>query len=130
MHVPPLKSATSSSRTSRHFHRGISHREKTFLIMAANKSRIRRTRVVPNRRYDHRPSSCMAGRRPSHFFKIVLPSTIDDKKLVIPSHYLVSLFVFQFLEYSGAVECRMLIMSEYDLGAVKILQYVCCSIFH
>jgi len=23
----------------------------------------------------------MAGRRPSHFFKIILPSTIDDKKL-------------------------------------------------
>jgi hypothetical protein len=25
----------------------------------------------------------MAGRRPSHFFKIILPSTIHDKKLVM-----------------------------------------------
>ncbi|XP_059435029.1 B3 domain-containing transcription factor VRN1-like [Corylus avellana] len=46
--------------------------------MAPNKSK--RTR----RRNDHRPLSCMAGRRPSHFFKIILPSTIDDKKLRIP----------------------------------------------
>ncbi|KAE8077332.1 hypothetical protein FH972_015904 [Carpinus fangiana] len=55
--------------------------------MAPNKSKARRTRVVPNRRYDHRPSSCMAGRRPSHFFKIIVPSTIDDKKLSIPEKF-------------------------------------------
>ncbi|XP_059455213.1 B3 domain-containing transcription factor VRN1-like [Corylus avellana] len=52
--------------------------------MAPKKSRTRRTRVVPNRRNGHRPSSCTAGRRPSHFFKIILPSTTDDKKLRIP----------------------------------------------
>ncbi|KAE8077337.1 hypothetical protein FH972_015909 [Carpinus fangiana] len=52
--------------------------------MAANKSRTRRTGVAPNRSYDHRPSSSMAGTRPSHFFKIILPSTIHDKKLSIP----------------------------------------------
>ncbi|XP_062145595.1 B3 domain-containing protein At4g01580-like isoform X2 [Alnus glutinosa] len=55
--------------------------------MAPNKSRNRRTRVVPNRSYDHRPSSSMAGTRPSHFFKIILPSTIDDKKLRIPEKF-------------------------------------------
>ncbi|XP_059435271.1 B3 domain-containing transcription factor VRN1-like [Corylus avellana] len=42
-------------------------------------SRTRRTRVVRNRR-----SSSMAATRPSHFFKIILPSTIHDKKLRIP----------------------------------------------
>ncbi|XP_059438961.1 B3 domain-containing transcription factor VRN1-like [Corylus avellana] len=47
-------------------------------------ARTRRTRVVPNRSYDHPPSSSMAGRRPSHFFKFILPSTIHDKKLKIP----------------------------------------------
>ncbi|KAE8077331.1 hypothetical protein FH972_015903 [Carpinus fangiana] len=52
--------------------------------MAPKKSRSRRTSVVANRRNGHRPPSCMAGRRPSHFFKIILPSTIDDKKLRIP----------------------------------------------
>lgn len=48
----------------------------------------RRTRVVPNRSFERRPSGSMAGRRPSHFFKIILPSTIDDKKLVMLSPYL------------------------------------------
>ncbi|XP_059428682.1 B3 domain-containing transcription factor VRN1-like [Corylus avellana] len=48
--------------------------------MAANDSRTRQTRVAPN----HRPSSSMAGTRPSHFFKIILPSTIHDNKLRIP----------------------------------------------
>ncbi|XP_059438742.1 B3 domain-containing transcription factor VRN1-like [Corylus avellana] len=54
---------------------------RLFLLYMA---RTRRTRVVPNRSYYHRPSSSMAGRRPSHFFKVILPSTIHDKKLKIP----------------------------------------------
>jgi hypothetical protein len=48
----------------------------------------KRTRVVSNRSFESRQSSSMAGRRPSHFFKIILPSTIDDKKLVMHSPYL------------------------------------------
>ncbi|XP_062152528.1 B3 domain-containing protein At4g01580-like [Alnus glutinosa] len=44
-------------------------------------------RVVPNRSFERRPSSSMAGRRPSHFFKIILPSTMDDKKLRIPEKF-------------------------------------------
>ncbi|XP_059455206.1 B3 domain-containing transcription factor VRN1-like [Corylus avellana] len=66
--------------------------------MAAKKSRTRRTRVVPDRSYDHRPSSSMAGRRPSHFFKVILPSTIRDRKLRIPVK-----FVMEFGDELSAV---------------------------
>jgi hypothetical protein len=64
--------------------------------MAGDISRTRRTRVVP-RSYDHQLSSSMG---PSHFFKIILPSTIDDKKLVIVLPTL--LVCFSFLDYSGS----------------------------
>jgi hypothetical protein len=101
VHYPmPEGEQTIRSVASRHLHSGINR--LNFITMAANKSRTRRTRsVAPNRSYDHRPSSSMAGTRPSHFFKIILPSTIHDKKLVIPSHYLASLLLvtlsFHFL---------------------------------
>jgi hypothetical protein len=101
VHYPmPEGEQSIRSVASRHLHRGINR--LNFITMAANKSRTRRTRsVAPNRSYDHRPSSSMAGTRPSHFFKIILPSTIHDKKLVMPSHYLASLLLvsssFHFL---------------------------------
>jgi hypothetical protein len=58
----------------------------------------------------------MAGRRPSHFFKIILPSTIDDKKLVmhafsLPHTLAACFFVFPFLEYSAAAAaCSIVLM--------------------
>jgi hypothetical protein len=86
IHYPmPEGEQSIRSVASRHLHRGTNCLD--FITMAENKSRTRRTiSVAPNRSYDHRPSSSMAGTRPSHFFKIILPSTIHDKKLVMPSH--------------------------------------------
>ncbi|XP_059447190.1 B3 domain-containing transcription factor VRN1-like [Corylus avellana] len=55
-----------------------------FLTMAGNRSRTRRTPVVPNRSYDLRLSTSMGGRKPSHFFNIILPSTVHENKLMIP----------------------------------------------
>ena len=56
-------------------------------IYTFQSKRPRRTRVVPICDHHHqRPSSSMAGRcksrTPSHFFKIILPSTIQQMKLV------------------------------------------------
>jgi len=97
--------------------------------MAPNKSRNRRTRVVPNRSYDHRPSSSMAGTRPSHFFKIILPSTIDDKKLVMPSPYLpCSLLVclsFHFLNILVPLQlaCSIVMMGCCSGALATCMQY-------
>ncbi|KAG6707235.1 hypothetical protein I3842_06G020600 [Carya illinoinensis] len=56
------------------------------MAAAGNISKTRRSRMVPNWKYDHhrRPSSSVAGRRPAHFFKIMLPSAMAQKKLRIP----------------------------------------------
>ncbi|KAB1207422.1 B3 domain-containing transcription factor VRN1 [Morella rubra] len=54
----------------------------------ASKSRTRRSKVVPNWSCDRRPSSSKGKDwRPSHFFKIILPSTLADKKLMIPERF-------------------------------------------
>lgn len=58
--------------------------DRTLFAMAASKSRTRRSKVVPNWSCDRRPSSSKGKDwRPSHFFKIILPSTLADKKLVM-----------------------------------------------
>ncbi|XP_062152445.1 B3 domain-containing transcription factor VRN1-like [Alnus glutinosa] len=67
-------------------------------MAANNKSTTPQTRVVPNWSHDHRrPSSSMAG-RPSHFFKTIVPSNINDQKLRIPES-----FVRQFEDELSAV---------------------------
>lgn len=50
------------------------------LLPMAAKPRTRRTGAAPNR--DHEPSSSRSRRRPSHFFKIILPSSMHHMKLV------------------------------------------------
>ena len=67
------------------------------LIMAA-KSKARQTKVKPNKNFDHyQASSSMAGKgkRPSQFFKIILPSTMEHMKLVLYTP-LVILYHFTF----------------------------------
>ncbi|KAG6650115.1 hypothetical protein CIPAW_06G020300 [Carya illinoinensis] len=56
------------------------------MAAAGNISKTRRSRMVRNWKYDHHrwPSSSVAGRRPAHFFKIMLPSAMAQKKLRIP----------------------------------------------
>ena len=59
--------------------------EVILLIMVA-KSKTRQTEVKPNWNFDHyRASSSMAGRarKPSQFFKIILPSAMQHMKLVM-----------------------------------------------
>ncbi|XP_042985789.1 B3 domain-containing transcription factor VRN1-like isoform X1 [Carya illinoinensis] len=57
-----------------------------------------RSALVPNWKYDHhhrRPSSSVVSRRsPAHFFKIILPSSMADKKLRIPKKF-VKLFGYE-----------------------------------
>ncbi|XP_041015198.1 B3 domain-containing protein At1g49475-like [Juglans microcarpa x Juglans regia] len=56
------------------------------MAAAGNISKNRRSGMFPNWKYDQhrRPSSSVAGRRPAHFFKIMLPSAMAQKKLRIP----------------------------------------------
>ncbi|XP_035542526.1 B3 domain-containing transcription factor VRN1-like [Juglans regia] len=56
------------------------------MAAAGNISKNRRSGMFPNWKYDHhrRPSSSVAGRRPAHFFKIMIPSAMAQKKLRIP----------------------------------------------
>ncbi|KAF5450861.1 hypothetical protein F2P56_031178 [Juglans regia] len=51
------------------------------------KSKTRRTGVVSNGNRDHRPSSSQLSCRPSHFFKIILPSSMHDMKLSLPEKF-------------------------------------------
>ncbi|XP_050254198.1 B3 domain-containing transcription factor VRN1-like [Quercus robur] len=58
--------------------------------MMVAKSKAHRTRMVPNWNYNHhqQPSSSMTARTvPSHFFKIILPSTMQQMKLMIPEKF-------------------------------------------
>ncbi|KAG6655735.1 B3 domain-containing transcription factor VRN1-like [Carya illinoinensis] len=51
------------------------------------KPKTRRTGVVSNGNRDHRPSSSQLSCRPSHFFKIILPSCMHDMKLSLPEKF-------------------------------------------
>lgn len=78
-------------------------------IHMASKARTRQSRVGPN--WDHhRPSRC----RHTHFFKIILPSTMQDMKLVngnVLHYYMKSLASFFILFFSFPCCSLLLYMS-------------------